>query len=46
MRHEGDDGRLAQEGALTAHIRTREDDNLLLFHIQAQNIGHILFTWW
>ena len=39
--HEDDEGRLAQEGALTGHVGAREDDDLLLVAVQEDVVGNV-----
>ena len=42
--HEHDEGCLAQKGALTSHVGSGDDDNLLLLCVQLHIVGHIAFA--
>ena len=42
--HEGNQGSLSQQGRLTGHVRSGNDDNLLFFCVQIYVVGNILFA--
>ena len=42
--HQDDEGGLPQEGALTGHVGTGEDDNLLFFAVQIHVVGDIFLS--
>ena len=42
--HEGNQGCLAEQGRLTGHVRSRNDDNLLLFRVEIHIVGNVFFS--
>ena len=44
LSHECDKGSLAQQGRLTGHVRSRDNDDLLFLSVQAHVIGNILLS--
>ena len=46
LRHEGDEGRLSQQGALAGHVGARDDHHLLVVVAQVQAVGHIGLARW
>ena len=42
--HQGDECSLAQQGTLTGHVGSGDDDNLLLLGVEVNIVGHILFA--
>ena len=44
LRQQYDEGRLAQQGTLTGHVRTSNDDYLLFLIVKINIIRHILFA--
>ena len=44
LRHEGDERRLAEEGRLTGHVGTGDDDNLLRLAVEHDVVGNIFFA--
>jgi len=42
--HQGDEGGLPEQGAFTAHVRARKDNDLLGCRVQKQVIGNIGLT--
>ena len=46
LRHQGDEGSLSEQSRLTGHVRSGDNDDLLLFRVEIHIVGDVLFSRW